>query len=192
MLIEVTEENAGANRTLLYALLVYGVLLLGVGVFLVASPHETLKVLTIAVGLCLIVDGVIVLVAAAAGSRDSRSLLALVGIVSVIAGLVLVKKPFEALYVFVAVIGIWCVVAGLMRCVYAFTVREGRALYITAALIEITAGVLILAWSDVTLSAFAVIVGIMFVLRGIACIYGAWQGLRLERAGDKPGLPLPA
>lgn len=191
VMIEVTEEGTQAVRAVLYALLVYGLLMLALGIFLIASPHETLKVVTKVVGICLILDGVIALVAGAVG-RESRGMLALVGIISVVAGLVLVRKPFETLYLFVTIMGIWFVVAGVTRFVYGLTFREGRGGYIVGALVDVAAGIVVLSWKDVTLSTLAVIIGIVLVIRGIAHAYAAWRLLRSERAGGVADAPLPA
>jgi uncharacterized membrane protein HdeD (DUF308 family) len=194
VLIAATPEEARASRALLYALLVYGLLMLGLGVFLIASPHETLKVITVILGICLIVDGVIAVAGAVAGRVESRGLLALVGIISVVAGLVLVEQPFAALTLFVVIIGIWFVVAGLARFVAAFTSREGRGTLIIGAIIDVIAGVVILSWRDITLATLAVVIGIVLVVRGIAFAWAAWQLLRLERGAreDQSGAPLTA
>lgn len=189
VLVAVTEESKAA-RTLLYALLVYGLLTLGLGVFLIVSPHETLKVITVIVGICLIIDGVIALIAGAAGKVESRGLLALIGAISIVAGLVLVKKPFETLTLFVTILGIWFVLAGVTRFVNAFSSRGGRGSYIVGAIIDVIAGVVILSWKDITLSTLAVILGIVLVVRGAAYAYLCWRLLKAERAGDSVALPV--
>ena len=50
----------------------------------------------------------------------------MVGVISAIAGLILIKKPFQSLTVLIVILGIWLVVAGVARFVYAFTTPEGR------------------------------------------------------------------
>jgi hypothetical protein len=57
-------------------------------------------------------------------SGEGRGLLALVGVLSAIAGLILIKKPFETLVVFTLILGVWFVVAGIVRIVSAFASRE--------------------------------------------------------------------
>jgi uncharacterized membrane protein HdeD (DUF308 family) len=190
VLVAVTEEGAEAARALLYALVVYGLLMAGLGIFLIVSPHEALKVVTVVIGVLLIVDGVIALVAGAIGRLESRGMLALVGVISVVAGLVLVKEPFGALYVFVTIVGIWFVLAGVSRLVHAFTLRDGRGAYIVGALIDVVAGVVILSWKDITLSTLAIVIGIALVIRGIAYVYSSGRLLRHAHAGDAPGAPV--
>ncbi len=120
-------------KTVATAMLVFGVITLGVGVFLVADPEETLKVFTVIFGIFLLIDGILAIVAAVLGRIESRALLAVVGVISAIAGLILIKKPFQSLTVLIVILGIWLVVAGVARFVYAFTIQEGRGAYLVIA-----------------------------------------------------------
>ena len=180
------------GRGVWYALLLFGLLTIGVGVFFIIEPHETLKVFTVIAGIFLLVDGVLALIGAIVGAGESRGLLAIVGVLGVLAGLVLIKKPFGALTVFVLVLGIWLVVAGVARFVYAFTVPTGRGRLIASALIDAIAGIVILSWPKPSLATIAVIIGIALVLRGALFVYAAYRLLRLESSASGPGTPLPA
>jgi uncharacterized membrane protein HdeD (DUF308 family) len=184
-----TAERLPSARGIWYALLVFGLLTLGVGVFFIVDPDETLKVFTVIIGIFLLVDGVLAMLAGVVGRGEGRGLLALVGVLSVVAGLVLIKKPFAALNLFIIILGIWFVVAGIARFVYAFTLEEGRAGYIVTALIDAVAGILILSWPELGLSTLGVIIGIVLVFRGALFTYGAWRLLRAERSDGGPGTP---
>jgi uncharacterized membrane protein HdeD (DUF308 family) len=162
-------------KTVATALLVFGVLTLAVGVFLVADPEETLKVFTVIFGIFLLIDGVLALVAAVLGRVESRALLSVVGVVSAIAGLILIKKPFQSLTVLIVILGIWLVVAGVARFVYAFTAPEGRGLYLLIAAIDTIAGIVILSWPHPSLKTLAVIAGIVFIVRGLIYIWAGWR-----------------
>jgi uncharacterized membrane protein HdeD (DUF308 family) len=153
----------------------FGVLTLGVGVFLIASPHETLSVFTVIAGVFLLVDGVIAVCRSIFGESANRGLLAIVGVLSAIAGLVLIKKPFETLVVFALVIGVWFIVAGAVRFVAAFALREGRGLSIFVAIVDVAAGVVILSWPQLGLATLAVIFGIGLVVRGLLFTYAGFQ-----------------
>jgi uncharacterized membrane protein HdeD (DUF308 family) len=189
--IATTEDHPQGVRTVLYVLLVFGLLMLGLGVFLIVSPHETLKVITVVIGICLLVDGVIALAAGAFGRGEARGTLALLGIITMVAGLVLVKKPFGALTLFVTILGIWFIVAGVTRFVHAFSFREGRGMYLLGALIDVVAGVVILSWKDITLSTLAIVVGIVLVVRGLMFSYACWRLLKLERSDEQLAAELP-
>ncbi len=155
-----------------------------VGVFLVVSPHETLEVLTVILGVLLLVDGAFAVLGAIAGASDSRGLLAIVGVLSMIAGLLLVKKPFDTLVVLTLVVGVWFVVAGVVRLVAAFAMIGSKAATIFAALVDLVAGVLILSWPELGLATFAVIVGIVLIVRGVLLMYAGWL---LRRLGESEG-----
>ena len=160
--------------------MLFGVAVLGVGIFFVASPHETLSTFAVIAGIFLLVDGVLAIIGSIAGHGEGRGLLALIGVLSAIAGLVLIKKPFDTLVVFTLIIGVWFVVAGIARFVAAFGESEGRTGNIGIALLDIVAGIVILAWPGIGLATVAVIIGVVLIVRGILFILAGWE---LHRAG---------
>lgn len=164
----------------------FGVATLGVGAFFVVSPHETLSTFTVIAGIFLLVDGVLALLASIVSKGDSRGLLALIGVLSVLAGLVLIKKPFETLVVFTLIVGAWFVVAGIVRLVVALASPEGRGGNIVTAVLDLIAGVVILSWPDLGLSTLAVVIGIVLILRGVFFIVSGWQ---LRKLNERPGGP---
>ena len=167
-----------------WLLVLFGVAVLAVGIFFVVSPHETLSTFTAIAGIFVLVDGVIALVGSIFGGGDSRGLLALIGVLSAIAGLVLIKKPFETLVVFTLIVGVWFVVAGIVRLVSAFASREARVGNILVAILDLTAGAVILAWPDLGLATLAVIIGIVLIVRGGLFVVAGWQLRRLDRAPE--------
>ena len=98
----------------------------------------------------------------------------MIGVLSAIAGLVLIKKPFDTLVVFTVVFGIWLVVAGVVRFVTAFSLPEGRGVSIALAILDVVAGIVILSWPGIGLTTLAVIIGIALILRGILWIAAGW------------------
>jgi uncharacterized membrane protein HdeD (DUF308 family) len=177
----VREEQIRPLATLWWLLVLFGVVVLGVGVFFVVSPHETLTTFTVIAGILLLLDGVLAIVASIFGRGEGRGLLALVGALSAIAGLVLIKKPFDTLLVFVLILGVWLVVAGVVRFVAAFSEPEGRTGNIVIALIDVVAGAVILSWPAPSLATLAVIIGIVLIFRGALFIVAGWQLRRLSR-----------
>ena len=174
-------ERPSDATVLSWFLIVVGVVTLGVGVFFVASPHETLKVFTVIGGILLLIDGLLAIIAALVGVSESRGLLAMVGVLSVIAGVVLIKKPFETLLVLVVILGIWLVVVGIARFVSAFSQREGRGTNIFVAIVDVIAGIVILSWPKPSLATLAVIFGIVLIIRGALFVYAGWLAHKLGR-----------
>jgi uncharacterized membrane protein HdeD (DUF308 family) len=175
------EQDLGPLRSLWWLLMLFGFVVLAVGIFFVASPHETLETFTVIAGILLLIDGVLAIVASIFGRGEGRGLLAMVGVLSGIAGLVLIRKPFETLTVFVVIFGIWLVVAGVVRLVSAFGEREGRGANIAIGLVDAIAGIVILSWPGIGLSTLAIIIGIALIFRGLLFIAAGWELRRLLR-----------
>src|SRR5215472_7425193 len=102
-------DDSASSRWVWYSLLIFGLLTFAVGVFFIVDPDETLKVFTVIFGIFLLVDGVLAMLGAVFGRGEARGVLAVVGVLSVLVGLVLIEKPFAGLHVFVVIIGIWFV-----------------------------------------------------------------------------------
>ena len=186
-----SSESAPDATVLSWFLIGVGVATLAVGVFFVASPDETLKVFTVLGGILLLVDGLLAIIGALVGVGESRGLLATVGVLSLIAGLVLIKKPFQTLLVLVVILGVWLVVAGIATFVSAFSRREGRGANILVAIVDVIAGIVILSWPKPSLSTLAVIFGIVLIIRGALFAYAGWAVRKLSR-GAGSGSVTPA
>ena len=174
-----TEPMLLEPARLRWPLILFGVITIGVGAFFIAEPHETLKVLAVIAGIFLLIDGCLALIGAIAGVGDSRGLLAVLGVLSIIAGLILIKKPSGSLIVFTLILGVWFVVAGAARLVAAFSMEGSRGAYILTAVVDLIAGIVILSWPGLGLATLAVIIGILLVLRGILFIVGGFALRRL-------------
>ena len=133
-------EDLRPLTSLWWLLMLFGVATLGVGIFFVVSPHETLSTFTVIAGIFLLVDGVLAVIGSIFGRGEGRGLLALIGVLSAIAGLVLIKKPFDTLVVFTLIIGVWFVVAGGVRFVTAVASPEGRSGNIVVAILDVVVG----------------------------------------------------
>jgi uncharacterized membrane protein HdeD (DUF308 family) len=95
-------------------------------------------------------------------------------------GLILIEK----LVVFTLIVGVWFVVAGVVRVVSAFGSHKALAGNIVIALLDLTAGGVILAGPDLGLVTVAVIIGIVLIVRGGLLVAAGWQLRRLDRAPE--------
>jgi uncharacterized membrane protein HdeD (DUF308 family) len=177
----IAAEGLRPVTRLWWLVMLFGVVTVGVGVFFVASPHETLTTFARIAGIFLLVDGLLAIFGSIFGRGEGRGLLALIGVLSAIAGLVLIKKPFDTLVVFTLIVGVWFVVAGVVRFVVALASPEGRGGNIFVAILDLVAGTVILAWPDLGLATLAVIIGIVLILRGMLFILTGWQLRVLDR-----------
>ena len=181
-------DNLRPVTSLWWLPVLFGVVTFGVGVFFVVSPHETLSTFTVIAGIFLLADGVLAIFGSIFGEGDGRGLLALIGVLSAIAGLVLIKKPFDTLVAFTLIIGVWFVVTGIVRFVVALGSPEGRGGNIVTAIFDLIAGIVILSWPDLGLATVAVIIGIVLIVRGALFIVAGWQLHKLS--GDVHGGPI--
>jgi uncharacterized membrane protein HdeD (DUF308 family) len=170
-----------AARSLGTFLIVAGVLGVIAGILALAFPDITLLALALIAGINLMVLGIFALIDAFAGESDtiSRVLAAIIGVLGIIAGLVVIRRPAESLLAIVIILGIWLVVSGLIDFVRAFAELEGRALRLLMALVDIIIGVLVLALPKLSLGTLAILVGIAFLIRGVFSIV---RGVGLRRA----------
>ena len=159
-----------------------GAISIVLGLLAIVYPDITLLALAIFAGINLIVVSGISLADAFSPDADagSRALSAILGVLGLIAGLVVLRRPGETLLVLVLVLGIWLVVSGVVAFFRAFSRLEGRALQMLVAIAEIVLGILILSLPGVSLRTVAIIAGIGFILRGSLAVYA---GLQLRKVG---------
>jgi uncharacterized membrane protein HdeD (DUF308 family) len=160
-----------------------GAISIVVGILAIVYPDLTLLALAIFAGINLIVVSAISLADAFSPDADasSKALSAVLGVLGLIAGLVVLRRPGETLLALVLVLGIWLVVSGVVAFFRAFSQLADRALQILVAIAEIVLGILILSLPDVSLRTVAIFAGIGFILRGSLAVYAGLQ-LRKVRA----------
>jgi uncharacterized membrane protein HdeD (DUF308 family) len=101
-----------------------GILGMVVGVVVLRNPFETVVVLATLLGVLWIVIGAIdVLSAIADSSVSDRLLVGLVGLVTAVAGIVVVSWPGPSVTVVAVVAGIYLVVIGLLLAIQAVSLR---------------------------------------------------------------------
>src|SRR3954468_4475980 len=104
-------------KNLWWLAVLFGVITLGIGLFFVVSPHETLATFAVIAGIFLVIDGVGSIVGSIIRKGEGRGILAITGEISRIPGLILVKPPSGTRPVFAIIVGIWFVSCGVVRVV---------------------------------------------------------------------------
>jgi uncharacterized membrane protein HdeD (DUF308 family) len=162
-------------------LIVAGVLGTIAGILALVYPELTLLALAIIAGINLLLLGALSLVDAFSDDGDTaaRVLAAVLGLIGIMAGLVVMRRPGESLLAVLIVLGIWLVVTGIVDLVRAFAGAQDRGLRLLAAAADLVLGGLILALPDVSLKTLALLIGIAFVVRGVLSIV---RGFALRRA----------
>jgi uncharacterized membrane protein HdeD (DUF308 family) len=162
-------------------LIVTGVIGAIAGVLALVYPGLTLLALALIAGINLLLLGVMSIVDAFSGDGDTttRVLAAVLGLLGIIAGLVVMRRPGESLLAVLIVLGIWLVIDGIVDFVRAFANVEHRGFRLLAALVDVVLGAFILALPDVSLGTLAVLIGIAFLVRGVISVM---RGFQLRKA----------
>ena len=171
--------------------LVVGLVSLAAGVLAIVYPDITLLALGIFAGVGLLFFGAMDIAEAIAGDPESRVLAAIVGILSVVAGLICLRRPGESLLAIVVVLGIYLVVAGIVRFIRSFSSLDDRAAQMGLGIIDVILGILILSLPELSLVTLAILFAISLLLRGAFLVFLAFK-LRGARHHPEPGAAVPA
>jgi uncharacterized membrane protein HdeD (DUF308 family) len=155
--------------------LILGLVSVIAGILAIVYPDITLLALGLFIGISLLFIGAMDVVDAIAGSPDSRALSAIVGVLSLLAGLVCLRRPGESLLALVVVLGIYLVITGVIRFVRAFSELEDRALLLGLAILDVILGILILSLPKLSLVTLAVLFAISLLARGVFAIFAAFR-----------------
>ena len=117
----VSDDLSGGNRVLLALL---GVLSLIIGLYAVRHILITLLALVLLLGIFWVVSGTVELFTALSHRQmQSRGWTAFMGILSILAGIVILIYPGISLLVLAVVLSIWLLVFGVMQITLAFRIR---------------------------------------------------------------------
>jgi uncharacterized membrane protein HdeD (DUF308 family) len=153
-----------------WLLMVLGTLCIIVGVVVIAKPSDSLETLAVIVGIFMFVDGMIEIGLAIARRGEGTGVVALVGVLNAVIGIALVRHPVEGVTFIALLIAIWLVALGVVRFVGAFGSPVHRMWNIVIALVEVGAGVAIMVDPNIGYATLALLVGIAFILRGMAFV----------------------
>lgn len=108
--------------------LIFGILILGLGVFLVRDPGVTLAWLILLIGFTFIVRGVVDSIEAFFSKdesvKNSRWLYVISALVSLLAGVVTLMHPVASGLAFIWVVGLYAIIEGVIMVVLANRFRE--------------------------------------------------------------------
>lgn len=177
-----TGEVLGELRRFWWVPALIGVLSAVAGVVVLAKPHHSLATLAVVIGIFVLVDGVIELIAAAIGAVMNRGMLALLGVLNMIIGILLVRHPTKAIALVAILIGIWLVVIGVIRFVVALETHGHRGWGMFVAAINVIAGIVIVSSPRIGYATLALLVGIGFIANGASMLMLGFGLRRIEPA----------
>lgn len=160
------------SKWLALLFLFIGIVTIGFGVLALVYPKITLLVISLVVGINFLFIATLDIVESIVDDDlDTlhRVLGVVVGIVGIVAGLIVLRHPFDSLAVILLVIGIYLVIAGIVGAIRAFkALSSERALRAFGAIGELVIGLLILAVPGISLATLAILAGIGIIFRGVA------------------------
>ena len=102
-----------------------GLLFIVIGVILIRHLHLTRSIIGLVIGITWIVQGLTALIGGISGGvREGRAWWIIFGVVSLIAGIVVVSAPASSLDVLAVLLGIWFVVMGIFEIIGGFLIRH--------------------------------------------------------------------
>jgi uncharacterized membrane protein HdeD (DUF308 family) len=170
--------------------LLIGVLAIVAGIIVILQPSNSLSTLAVVLGIFILIDGIIAIVEAIADDTESRGLVAVIGALSVIAGVLLIRHPLGGVRAVALLLGIWLIAVGVVRLVAAFAYPGHRIWRIFVALVLGIFGVVIVAEPHIGYTTLAVIAGICFIFYGLGMIAVGWA-MHAIRQGGPPSEPDP-
>ena len=159
---------------------VVGLMAIVAGVIVIAKPSDSLKTLAVISGIFVLLDGVLDLIAALIGGAENRGLAAVLGVVSAIVGVLLIRHPISGVTFIALLLAVWLIAAGVVKLVVAFDAEEHRARRIVVALVLTIAGIVIAANPNIGYATLALLTGIGFICYGVAMLIVGWA-MRLAR-----------
>ncbi|TCK21715.1 HdeD family acid-resistance protein [Pseudonocardia endophytica] len=142
------------------------------GIVALLFPGAAIIGAAIALGLGLVVQGVLEIVVAvrAPTGTAGRGWIGAFGVVALIAGILVVFRPGGGVLILVWGLILWFLVAGVHDLVVAGSQREHRGWNIAVGVLGILAGLVLLVSPGTALGLIAVFVALGFLLRGVADI----------------------
>jgi uncharacterized membrane protein HdeD (DUF308 family) len=154
--------------------LVVGAISLAAGVIVLAKPSNSLATLAVVAGVFVLLDGIFALANALSRRTESRGLVAILGVLSVVVGTILIRHPIRGVTAIALLVGIWLIAAGVVRLVAAFEVDEHRLRRVGVALVLGIAGVVIVASPHIGYATLALIAGLGFIGYGAGMLLLGW------------------
>jgi uncharacterized membrane protein HdeD (DUF308 family) len=163
-----------------------GVLSISAGVIILLKPSDSLATLAVVAGIFLLADGIIELAASLMHGTRNRGTLALLGALTAIVGVLLIRHPIGGVAAIALLIGIWLIAVGVVRIIAAFEVNANRGWNIFAGAVELLAGIVIVSDPNIGFATLALLVGLGFILNGMGMFAVGWSLRALRDVAEAP------
>jgi uncharacterized membrane protein HdeD (DUF308 family) len=186
--VDLTRQDVRQLARLWWLAVCLGVISIIAGGIIIAKPDNSLKALAVIAGIFILIDGIGELVMAFSGDTAGRGLVALLGTLNLIVGILLIRHPIAGVQAIALFIGIWLIAAGVVRLVMALDSPGNRLGRIIVAVIEGIFGIAIVSSSHIGFATLAVLAGLSFIANGIGMITFGILLRMLKNQGQPPGV----
>ncbi len=172
-----------------WLLLIVGVLSMAAGVIILLKPSNSLATLAVIAGIFLLLDGILELASSFMHSTRNRGSAALLGVLSAIVGVLLIRHPISGVAAVALLIGIWLIAVGVIRLATSFDEygHRGWGWHTFVGIVELLAGIAIIADPNIGFATLAILVGIGFILNGIGMAALGWGIHETTQESSSPG-----
>ncbi|RKT52749.1 HdeD family acid-resistance protein [Saccharothrix australiensis] len=164
----------------------FGVITILIGLLVLLWPGITILTAAVLFGLQLLITGVFWLVSSftrATASGGHRVLLAVAGVLGLVAGILCLRSPFQTIAVLALLLGATWVVGGVAEIFHGFG-NSGWAVF--SGVITLIAGIIVLVAPLSSMVALAWLFGISLLVLGVMSIAAAVTGGRTAKSAGRP------
>jgi uncharacterized membrane protein HdeD (DUF308 family) len=177
--------------------LFFGIVTLIAGGATLVWPGRTLVVIAVLFAVQLFVAGIFNLIRAISDRSESgglRVLLAVLGVLSILVGVMLLQDVLQTLAVLTLLLGAYWVVHGIIEVMVGITDKtsQHRGLLIAGGALSAIAGIVVLGYPVQSVFALAIILGIWLLIYGVMMIVFAFQLRSAAHRGVSPAAPATA
>jgi uncharacterized membrane protein HdeD (DUF308 family) len=172
------------------ALLIIGVLTLGLGVWLILSRQMALTTVAVLLAIGLFLNGLSELVFAP--DRSKPVIGYVLGALLLAGGVVVLLQPGTGLRVLAPVIGVILVAVGVFQAASALYEREEVAHWawlLVFGLVTVAVGIAAIVWPDVTIRVISILFGIRLIIVGGGAMSLGWALHSLRDTSDASSAP---
>jgi uncharacterized membrane protein HdeD (DUF308 family) len=163
-----------------WLLAVFGVITIGFGIVLTFKPSKSVHTIAVIFGIWLLILGLVRLIQAI-GAKGERLGLVVLGLLSILIALLLMRHTTTTIDVVGFIIGIFWTIGGVAQLFSGFGADDGIDWWFVAMGVVSTAiGVLCLVYPSLSLSIICVIVGLGMIIYGIVELVASLQLRKLS------------
>jgi uncharacterized membrane protein HdeD (DUF308 family) len=172
-------------RALWWIPLILGLVAAVIGVIVIVWPEATVKVVAVLFGINLLIYGVMRVIQAILAPVDSvalRILYGLLGVVSIVIGVLCLRNLLQTVTVIVLLVGLSWLISGIIELIVTLSSSGPpsqwtghTAVELGAGIIAVLAGLVVLAYPKVSLGTLVVLLGISLLVYGVVSIFAAFR-----------------